>query len=59
MVNARKKMRVFEERLVVIEKFTKGFGREHEWVEELDAVREGRDEARKLVGDISRLIDRG
>ena len=38
MVGVRKKMRVFEEGLVVIDKLTEGFGREHEWVE-LDIVR--------------------
>ena len=31
-MDVRKKMRVFEKRLVVIDKLTEGFGREHEWV---------------------------
>lgn len=39
MINVRKKMRVLDERLVVIEKLAEGFGREHEWVEELDIVK--------------------
>jgi hypothetical protein len=62
MVAARKKMRVLEERLVVIEKLTV---RDLEGSsanglrKELDVVREERDEARRLVGDIGRLIGRG
>ena len=32
MVDVRKKMRMFEERPVVIDKLTGGFGREHDWV---------------------------
>ena len=32
IADVRKKMRVFEKRLVVIDKLTEGFEREHEWV---------------------------
>jgi hypothetical protein len=61
MVAARKKMRVLEGRLVVIEKLTVRDleGSTNGLRKELDVVREERDEARKLVGDISRLIGRG
>jgi hypothetical protein len=61
MVVARKKMRVLDERLVVIEKFTMrnlAVGT-NELRRGLDIVREERDEVRELVGHISMLIDRG